>query len=588
MRPNALAGWPNDSKRSAIETEYVEAGAPGRGNVFARLRGADPDRGALLIHGHLDVVPAEPADWSVHPFSGAVEDGYVWGRGAVDMKDMVGMTLAVARHFKRADIVPPRDLVFAFLSDEEHGGKYGAQWLVDNRPDLFDGITEAIGEVGGFSLTVPTRDGGERRLYVIETAEKGLSWMRLAARGRAGHGSMVHDDNAVTAVAEAVARLGRHQFPLVLTESVEQFLTAVGEETGYTFDVNSPDLEGAIAKLGAIARIVGATLRDTANPTMLKAGYKANVIPATAEAMVDCRVLPGRREAFEREVDELIGPNVTRSWERDLPSVETTFDGDLVDAMNAALLAQSIPAPASCPTCCPGAPTRRRSCGWGFAASASRRCACRRISTSPRCSTASTSGYPSTRSNSAPSVLEHFLQALLTTSKGNHDLPVRPVQFLPELPTFTLTSESITDGQPLSNDQVSGIMGAGGSDVSPQLSWSGFPETTRSFAVTMYDPDAPTASGFWHWAVANLPATVTDLPAGVGDGSSSGFPGDALTLANDAGLKRFIGAAPPPVTARTGTSSSCTRSTWRSWICPSRPHRPTSASTCSATPSPAR
>jgi acetylornithine deacetylase/succinyl-diaminopimelate desuccinylase-like protein len=326
-------------EEAGFETEYVEAGAPGRGNVFARLRGADPDRGALMIHGHLDVVPAEPADWSVHPFSGAVEDGYVWGRGAVDMKDMVGMTIAVARRFKRMGVVPPRDLVFAFLSDEEHGGKYGGQWLVDNRPDLFEGVTEAIGEVGGFSLTVPTRDGGERRLYLIETAEKGIAWMRLSARGRAGHGSMVHDDNAVTAVAEAVARLGRHQFPLVLTEPVAQFLTAVGQETGYEFDVNSPDLDGAIAKLGDIARIVSATLRDTANPTMLKAGYKANVIPATAEAIIDCRVLPGRREAFEREVDELIGPNVTKTWERDLPSVETTFDGDLVDAMNAALLA---------------------------------------------------------------------------------------------------------------------------------------------------------------------------------------------------------------------------------------------------------
>jgi acetylornithine deacetylase/succinyl-diaminopimelate desuccinylase-like protein len=326
-------------EEAGFETEYVEAGAPGRGNVFARLRGADSERGALMIHGHLDVVPAEPSDWSVHPFSGAVEDGYVWGRGAVDMKDMVGMTIAVARRFKRAGITPPRDLVFAFLSDEEHGGKYGGQWLVDNRPDLFEGVTEAIGEVGGFSLTVPTRDGGERRLYLIETAEKGIAWMRLSARGRAGHGSMVHDDNAVTAVAEAVARLGRHQFPLVLTEPVAEFLTAVGEETGYEFDVNSPDIEGEIAKLGNIARIVSATLRDTANPTMLKAGYKANVIPATAEAMVDCRVLPGRREAFEREVDELIGPNVTRTWERDLPSVETTFDGDLVDAMNAALLA---------------------------------------------------------------------------------------------------------------------------------------------------------------------------------------------------------------------------------------------------------
>jgi Raf kinase inhibitor-like YbhB/YbcL family protein len=124
--------------------------------------------------------------------------------------------------------------------------------------------------------------------------------------------------------------------------------------------------------------------------------------------------------------------------------------------------------------------------------------------------------------------------------------PYNPYEFLPELPSFTVTSESVTDGQPLSNDQVSGLMGAGGSDVSPQLSWSGFPEQTRSFAVTVYDPDAPTGSGFWHWAVFNLPATVTDLPAGVGDGSAKGFPGDAVTLRNDAGLPRFVGAAPPP------------------------------------------
>lgn len=121
--------------------------------------------------------------------------------------------------------------------------------------------------------------------------------------------------------------------------------------------------------------------------------------------------------------------------------------------------------------------------------------------------------------------------------------PYNPYDFLPKLPTFALTSDDITDGQPLKKAQVSGIMGAGGEDASPQLSWSGFPEETRSFAVTVYDPDAPTGSGFWHWAVANLPATVTDLPAGAGDGS--GLPGDAVTLANDAGLKRFIGAAPP-------------------------------------------
>ena len=319
--------------------EYLESGAPGRGNVFARLKGADSSRGALLIHGHLDVVPAEPADWSVHPFSGAIENGYVWGRGAVDMKDMVGMMIVVARQLKRAGIVPPRDLVFAFVADEEHGGRYGAHWLVDNRPDLFDGVTEAIGEVGGFSLTVPRPDGSERRLYLIETAEKGLSWMRLTARGTAGHGSMAHDNNAVTAVAEAVARLGRHRFPLVPTDTVVQFLAALSEETGLTFDTASADLEGMIEKLGPMARMLKAVLHDTANPTMLKAGYKANVIPATAEAVIDCRILPGRKAAFEAEIDELIGPDVSREWIRDLDSYETTFDGDLVDAMNAALLA---------------------------------------------------------------------------------------------------------------------------------------------------------------------------------------------------------------------------------------------------------
>ena len=334
------AQWVAEQLREVgYSPEYLESGAPGRGNVFARLPGADPTRGALLIHGHLDVVPAEAADWSVHPFSGAVSDGYVWGRGAVDMKDMCGMMLAVARHFKRAGIVPPRDLVFAFVADEESGGKYGAQWLVRNRPDLFAGVSEAVGEVGGFSVTLPRRGGGERRLYLIETAEKGLLWMRLTARGRAGHGSMIHDDNAVSAIAAAVARIGSHQFPVVLTESVAAFLVAVAEETGYSFDIDSPDLEGAIAKLGPIARLVGATLRDTANPTMLKAGYKANVIPATAEAVIDCRVLPGRQAAFEREIDELIGPGITREWISELGSYETSFDGDLVDSMNAALLA---------------------------------------------------------------------------------------------------------------------------------------------------------------------------------------------------------------------------------------------------------
>jgi acetylornithine deacetylase/succinyl-diaminopimelate desuccinylase-like protein len=316
------------------EVEVLESGAPRRTNVFCRLKGADPERGALLVHGHLDVVPAEPSEWSVHPFSGAVQDGYVWGRGAVDMKDMVAMTIAVARQFKREGYVPPRDIVFAFVADEEAGGSYGCQWLVEHRPDLFEGVTEAVGEVGGFSLTL----GGDRRVYLVESAEKGMAWMRLRAKGRPGHGSFLHDDNAVTILAEAVARLGNHRFPLVMTDTVRSFADHIRRLTGMEFP--DEDIEGAFAKLGPVARMVGATVRDTANPTMLDAGYKANVIPSTAEATVDCRVLPGRRDAFLREVDELLGPDVEREWIQDLPAVETEFSGPLVDAMAAALRAE--------------------------------------------------------------------------------------------------------------------------------------------------------------------------------------------------------------------------------------------------------
>ncbi|MHA6804244.1 M20/M25/M40 family metallo-hydrolase [Salinifilum ghardaiensis] len=316
------------------EVTFVESGDQrGRANVIARLPGADPERGGLLVHGHLDVVPADPAEWTVHPFSGAVQDGYVWGRGAVDMKDMLGMSLAVARRFKRDGITPPRDIVFAFLADEEAGSLQGAQWLADHRPELFRGCTEAISEVGGFSVTF--RDGVHA--YLVQTAEKGIRWLRLRARGRAGHGSMVHEDNAVTALSEAVAELGQHRFPLVLNDSVREFLDGVAELTGWEFPAD--DVDGAVAKLGNLSRVVGATLRDTANPTMLTGGYKHNVIPSTAEAAVDCRILPGREEAFDEELAELLGPGIEREWVG-LPPVETRFEGRLVDAMGEALLTE--------------------------------------------------------------------------------------------------------------------------------------------------------------------------------------------------------------------------------------------------------
>jgi acetylornithine deacetylase/succinyl-diaminopimelate desuccinylase-like protein len=260
-------------------------------------------------------------------------DECLWGRGAVDMKDMDAMTLAVVADWMRQDKQPPRDVVLAFVADEEAGGVYGAHWLVDNHADLFEGCTEAISEVGGFSITV-----ADRRLYAIETAEKGIAWLTLAARGRAGHGSMLNDDNAVTALAEAVARVGRHRFPIELRPSVEEFLREICDALGIAFDPD--DVESVVAKIGPIARMVGATLRHTANPTMLEAGYKHNVIPQKATAYVDGRFLPGGEKQFLDQLQELVGPDIAIEMLHTDIGYETSFDGALVEAMQSALLAE--------------------------------------------------------------------------------------------------------------------------------------------------------------------------------------------------------------------------------------------------------
>src|SRR3954470_21676447 len=194
---------------------------PGRASVVTRVTGADSSRPPLLIHGHLDVVPAQKADWQVDPFAGEIRDDMLWGRGAVDMKDMDAMTLAVIRDRVRSGRPPARDLVVAYVADEEAGGALGASWLVNNHPELFADCTEGISEVGGFSITITP----DLRLYPIETAQKGMAWMRLIAHGTAGHGSMINGDNAVTRLAEAVARIGNHEFPMRLTDTVRAFLT---------------------------------------------------------------------------------------------------------------------------------------------------------------------------------------------------------------------------------------------------------------------------------------------------------------------------------------------------------------------------
>ena len=318
-----------------LEPELFES-APGRANVVVRLEGADQSRPALVVHGHLDVVPAHAPDWTVDPFAGELVDGLVWGRGAVDMKDMDAMVLAVVRQMVREGRKPARDVVVAMFADEEAGGAYGAHWAVDHRPELFAGATEAISEVGGFSVEV-----AGQRVYLLQTAEKGLAWLRLVAEGRAGHGSQVNTDNAVTHLAAAVARIGAHAWPLQLTPTVRALLEGVADLTGLRFDPEDPgSLDALVAALGPASRFVGATLRHTTNPTRLAAGYKENVIPGAATAVVDGRYLPGLDEEFDATVAELAGPHVrVEDVVRDT-GLEVPFEGRLVDAMVAAVLAE--------------------------------------------------------------------------------------------------------------------------------------------------------------------------------------------------------------------------------------------------------
>jgi acetylornithine deacetylase/succinyl-diaminopimelate desuccinylase-like protein len=316
-----------------IESTIIEA-APGRASTVARVAGSDPSRPPLLIHGHLDVVPADPAEWSVHPFAGEVRDGYVWGRGAVDMKDMDAMTLALVREWARTGRQPQRDLVLAFVSDEEAGGREGAHYLVDHHPDLFADCSDAISEVGGYSVTLAENV----RAYAIQTAEKGIHWLRLRASGPPGHGSMVHPDNAVTTLAAAVTRIGTHEWPIVLTDTVRTTVKGLAELLGR--DLDPERIDTWLPLLGRAARMIGATIRNTANPTMLEAGYKANVIPGRAEATVDCRFLPGQEAEMLATIDELLGENVIRETLVQDIAVETSFDGPLVDAMTAAIKAE--------------------------------------------------------------------------------------------------------------------------------------------------------------------------------------------------------------------------------------------------------
>jgi len=314
-----------------LTTTYVDSD-PGRTSVVARVAGSDPSLPALVVHGHTDVVPADPANWSVDPFGGVVRDGMLWGRGAVDMKNMDAMIITALQDMRAAGVQPKRDLIVAFFADEEAGGVRGSHHLVTTRPDLFAGATEAISEVGGYSVTI-----NDQRAYLLQTGEKALVWIKLIARGTASHGSRVMHNNAVTKLAEAIVKVGRREWPVHLTDTTQQLIT----ELARILDVDPQRVgpEEIVLATGSAGGFIQGTLRTTTNPTLLKAGYKHNVIPDSAEALVDIRTLAGEEDAVLAEVQELVGPDIDIVvMHRDI-GLENPFQGALVDAMVGSLQA---------------------------------------------------------------------------------------------------------------------------------------------------------------------------------------------------------------------------------------------------------
>ena len=312
-------------ERLGLKPQYFDS-EPGRTSVIARVEGTDSSKPALIVHGHTDVVPADPANWSVDPFEGLIRDGMLWGRGAVDMKDMDAMIITALGDVLENGGRPARDLVVAFFADEENGGVFGSHYLVDNHPEIFAGATEAISEVGGYSVTF-----GGQRAYLLQTGEKALVWIRLVARGTAAHGSRVIHDNAVTKLAEAVAILGREEWPIELLDTTQQLLAEIAKIMNVDASASDPDT--LVLSTGTAAGFIQASLRTTTNPTLLKAGYKHNVIPDTAEALIDIRTLPGREDEVLARVHELVGDRVEIVVVHADVGLENPFSGELVDAM---------------------------------------------------------------------------------------------------------------------------------------------------------------------------------------------------------------------------------------------------------------
>jgi acetylornithine deacetylase/succinyl-diaminopimelate desuccinylase-like protein len=296
---------------AGLQPEILEA-APLRSNVVARLRGTG-ELSPLLLTAHLDVVEADPAAWRHPPFSGAVADGCLWGRGAIDMKNMAAMSVAVLVRLAREKVRLRRDVVFAGVADEEAGCDYGSRFLVEQHPDRVR-AEYALGESGGFTMHI-----GKLAVYPVQVAEKGLCWVRARVRGQPGHGSMPIERSAVIRLAEAVARLGEKPLPVHVTPYVRDLVSALAQRQPpplrpLLLRLLHPAIAPHVLRLlpdRGLARSFSALLSNTASPTILRAGTKINVIPGFAEAEIDGRTLPGQTEAdFLRELSAVLGPDV--------------------------------------------------------------------------------------------------------------------------------------------------------------------------------------------------------------------------------------------------------------------------------------
>jgi acetylornithine deacetylase/succinyl-diaminopimelate desuccinylase-like protein len=318
-------------------TEWYER-AEGRGNLVLRITGANVALPGLLVHGHTDVVPAERSDWSVDPFAGEIRDGFIWGRGAVDMKDMLAMTLATLRQFKRDGFQPQRDLVITFVADEEVDGSHGMDFLVTKHPEIFTGVTEAIGELGGFSVELSE----SLRLYLVGIAEKGVAWATLTATGTTGHGSIVpNSHNAVAHLAAALGRIAAYEWPIVWGEAVTAFVDglerALVDHLGRGLDRD--DIERELDVLGHLSGMLGASLKTTTAPTQMRAGYKTNIVPGEAVATVDCRVAAGTEPEFKAIFASLVGEGISIEW-IEAPSVEAAAGAPIMALMQRAISAE--------------------------------------------------------------------------------------------------------------------------------------------------------------------------------------------------------------------------------------------------------